>query len=183
MEWSYPLLEQRNLLSIGYSDFGAEPTFVSIHQDDWSRVAVTVENRWGKGRQRFYLQRFLEMEQSDRVVIPTWGAFHVCEIADNERLVPTQIEDELKGLRNWQNNCAVIREGYMKTLDENDTSVDLGFFRRVKRVGFDIPREGYADAALTSRMKVRQANVKITDLSESVEDAISRHEVLLSVEH
>ena len=146
------------------------PEFVPKHQGDWSKIAITVE-----GRQRFCLQRFLQMEQGDRVVVPTWGAFHLLEITDSERLAPTQIEDELKGLRNWQNHCAVIREGYIRTVDENDSSVDLGFFRRVKKIGFDIPREGYADAALTSRMKVRQANVKITDLSESIEDAISRY--------
>ena len=108
--------------------------------------------------------------------MPTWGAFHVYEIADDERLIPTQIEHELKGLRNWQGNCAVIREGYMKTLNEKDPSVDLGFFRRVKELELGIPREGYADATLTSRMKVRQANVQITELSESIEDSIRRHQ-------
>ena len=127
MEWSYPLLEQRNLLSIGWSEFGAKPKFVSKHQDDWSKVAVTVEGEWDKVRQRFCLQRFLEMERGGQVVVPTWGAFHVFEIVDAERLVPAHIEDELNGLRNWQNNCAVIRKGYMKALDENDSSVDPGF--------------------------------------------------------
>ena len=175
-EWSYPLLEHRNLLSIGWSDFGAKPEFVSEHQGDWSRVADTVEHEFCKVRSRFGLQRFLEMEQGDRVVVPTWGAFHVYEIADDERLVPTDIEDELKGLRNWQGNSAVIRERYMKTLGEKDPSVDLGFFRRVKQVELGISREEYADATLTSRMKVRQANVQITELSESIEDSIRRHQ-------
>ena len=175
MEWSYPLLEQRGLLSIGWAGFRARPEFVSEHQDDWSRVADTVEGLWGKLRQRFGLQRFLEMEQGDRVVVPTWGAFHVYKIANSERLVPAQIGEELKHLRNWQDNCAVVREGYMETVDEDGTRVDLGFFRRVTGIELGIPREGYADAALTSRLKVRQTNVEITDLRDSIENAIRRH--------
>ena len=175
MEWSYPLLEHRGLLSIGFADFGARPGFLSEHRDDWSRVADTVEGAWGKFRQRFGLQRFLEMEHGDRVVVPTWGAFHVYEIADNERLVPAQIGDELKELRNWQDDCAVVRNGHMKTLGEEETRVDLGFFRRVSGIELGIPREGYADAALTSRLKVRQTNVEITDLCKSIENAIRRH--------
>lgn len=175
MEWSYPLLEQRGLLSIGWAGLGARPGFVSEHRDDWSRVADTVEGLWGKLRQRFGLKRFLEMEQGDRVVVPTWGAFHVYKIADSERLVPAQIEKELKEIRNWQDKLAVIREGYIETLGEEGTRVDLGFFRRVSGIELGIPREGYADAALTSRLKVRQTNVEITDLRESIENAIRRH--------
>ena len=176
MEWSYPLLEQRNLLSIGWSDFGAKPNFVSEHQDDWSRVADTVEGEWGKQRNRYSLQRFLEMKQGDRVVVPTFGAFRVYEIADDVRLVPTQIEGELKNLRNLDDQCAAIREGYMKMLDERDVRVDLGFFRRVKKVKVDIPREKYADAPLTRRMKARQTNLFITDLKKNIEEAIRRYE-------
>ena len=175
-EWSYPLLEQRGLLSIGFSHFGSRPGFVSGHQDDWSSVADTVEAEWGKFRQRFGLMRFLEMEQGDRVVVPTWGAFHVCTVSDNERLVPAQIGGDLTDLRNWHDTNAVIREGYIVQQDTEGTSrIDLGFFRRVTHVELGIPREGYADAALTSRMKVRQTNVEITDLSESIENAIGRH--------
>ena len=173
-EWSYPLLDE-GLLSIGWSDFGARSGFVSEHRNDWSKVADTVEKLRGKVRSRFGLQRFLEMEQGDRVVVPTWGAFHVYEIADNERLVPAQIEDELKKLRNWQDNCAEVREGYIETLGEKKARVDLGFFRRVSEIELEIPREGYADAALTSRLKVRQANVEITDLCKSIKNAIERH--------
>ena len=59
--------------------------------------------------------------------------------------------------------------------DEEGTSVDLGFFRRVVPLARDIPRDGYADAKLTSRMKVQQTNVEITDLQESIENAIVRY--------
>ena len=173
MEWSYPLLDGRCLLSIGWADFGCLPDFVLKHQDDWSKVSRTIEDEWGKIRSRFGLQRFLEMEQGDRVVIPTWGAFHVYNVADNVRLVPAQIENDLKDLKSWQDKGAVIRDGY---IEEQDERVNLGFFRRVEPIARAIPRDGYADAALTSRMKVRQTNVEITDLRCSVENAVRRYE-------
>ena len=173
MEWSYPLLDDRCLLSIGWADFGCRPDFVPEHQDDWSKVSRTIEGTWGKIRPRFGLQRFLEMEQGDRVVVPTWGAFHVYSVADNVRLVPAQIEDDLKDLKGWQGKRAVIRAGY---IEEQNERVDLGFFRRVEPIVRAVPREGYADGALTSRLKVRQTNVEITDLAASVENAIARYE-------
>ncbi|MCY4303349.1 MAG: restriction endonuclease, partial [Aestuariivita sp.] len=117
------------------------------------------------------LKRFLEMEQGDRVIIPIWGAFHIYEIQDNSRLNPIQIEDELKGLKSWDGNGAVIQEGYI-----NDGSVvDLGFFRRVRVIATAISRNDYAAAALTSRLKVRQTNVEITDFKESIENAYDHY--------
>jgi len=45
------------------------------------------------------------------------------------------------------------------------------FYRKVKSVLLNIPREGYADQGLYSRMKIRQTNADITDSAESVENA------------
>lgn len=125
MEWSYPLLDQRNLLSIGWSDFGCRRDFVRKHQDDWSSVPCTIEREWGKARARFGLQRFLEMEQGDWVVVPSWGIFHVYRVVDNDRLVPEQIEVELEGIKSWNDKSATIRNGF---LEEQGTRVDPGSF-------------------------------------------------------
>ena len=115
------------------------------------------------------------MEQGDRVLIPTWGAFHVYRVADNHRLVPVDIVNHLKDLKSWNDKNAVIRDRcIVEQNGEEPEPVDLGFFRRVEPLERDIPRADYADAALTSRMKVRQANVEITDLCSQVEDAIAR---------
>ena len=177
MEWSYPLLDDRGLLSIGWSGLGARPDFVPQHQHDWSMVSSTIEGEWGKVRSRFGLQRFLEMEHGDWVVVPTWGAFHVYRVADNERLVPGQIAEHLNDLQSWHGKSAVIREGRIEEQSRDGSSViDLGFFRRVEPLARDIPRNDYADAALTARMKVRQTNVEITDLRESIEEGIKRYE-------
>ena len=73
-EWSHPLLDEKHLLSIGWADYGASRDFLAQHEDKWSSVASTVERDYPKARPRFGLQRFLEMAQGDRVVVPTWGA-------------------------------------------------------------------------------------------------------------
>lgn len=175
-EWSYPLLAKRRLLSYGWSHFAAQTNFVAHHQAmNWDGVPQAVADEWGAVPQRYGLQRFLQMNFRDRVVVPKWGAFHVYEIASNERLVPADIEEEIVGLESWNATTAVIRNGYLTEIVGHDSNViDLGFFRRVTPIAQDVPREGYANAALTSRMKARQANLSIDDLQESVENAITR---------
>ena len=177
MEWSHPLLDHRRLLSIGWAEFGARPSFVRQLRHDWSKVSNIVEGEWGKVRSRFGLQRFLEMEHGDWVVVPTWGAFHVYRVSDHERLVPGQIGDHLTSVRSWHGKSAVIREGRIEEQSGDGSRViDLGFFRRVEPLARDIPRNEYADAALTARMKVRQTNVEITDLRDSIEESIKRYD-------
>lgn len=175
-EWSYPLLAERNLLSYGWSHFAAQPNFVARHQAaDWTDVPDAVAQEWGQVTQRFALQRFLQMNDGDRVIVPTWKAFHVYEIADDERRVPTDIEEDLIGLESWNGTTAVIRDGYLaEIVGDESPNIDLGFFRRVRSIARNISREGYADAALMSRMKAQQANLNIDDLQESVEHAIAQ---------
>lgn len=173
-QWSYPLLEQKGLLSIGWADFGIRKGFVSEHEDDWSKVPRTIEDEWGKVKSRFCLQRFLEMKKGDRVVVPTWGAFHLYEVFDDERLVAAQID--VGGLHNSQQHAAEVGDdGYLYN-SKSGKNVDLGFFRRVKVVARSISRADYADADLTRRMKVRLTNVNVTDLKQSIEYAIREHE-------
>ena len=178
LEWSDPLLKDENLLSIGWADFAASE-YWSPDPQDMSHIPKNVgkyyeEEGWDIPRQRFGLQRFLQMTQEDRVIVPTWGAFHVYEVADNKCLVTSDIEKNLQDLKSWSGKSAFIENKYLMEAngEKNKTAIDLGFFRRVKEVQREIPRAGYADAALTSRMKVRQANVEITDLSKNIEEAI-----------
>ena len=80
-ELAYPLLE-RGILSIGWSDF-ATREFVNRHQSNgWKDVPgeIASDPEYGKTRSRFGLQRFLQMNVCDRVVIPSWGTFHVYEV-------------------------------------------------------------------------------------------------------
>ena len=181
LRWSDPLLKEKNLLSIGWAGFAASD-YWSPEPQDMSHIPQNVgiyceEQGWRISRSRFGLQRFLQMREGDRVVVPTWGAFHVYEVTDDECLVARDIEQELRNLKSWSGKCAFVEGEYLKESngkkDKTTTvDVDLGFFRRVKKIQREISRAGYADAALTSRMKVRQTNVEITKLSASIDKAI-----------
>lgn len=174
--WSNPLLKEKNLLSIGWADF-ANSEYWQPHQDKPSHIPEAVDKwcrskGWGKFRGRHGLKRFLEMKEGDRVIVPTWGAFHVYEIAENKYMIAKEVKDFIDDLKSWSGKKALINDGYLFENDDQKKKLDLGFFRLVKKVQRSIPRSGYADSALTSRMKVRQTNVEITDLRQSVEQAI-----------
>lgn len=174
--WSHPLLAERNLLSYGWSKLAAKPGFIALHQErDWDGVPDAVANVYGAVNMRFGVQRFLQMSDGDRVVVPTWGAFHVYEIASDVRLVPADIEQDLEGLESSNGTTATIRDGYFRErVGDEYRVIDLGLFRRVNLIARKVPREGYADAALMSRLKARQANLQIDDLQESIENAIAQ---------
>lgn len=57
-------------------------------------------------------------------------------------------------------------------IEGEEKPLDIGFLRKVSVVCKDIPRDGFADAALTSRMKVRQTNTDISDLAENLHRAV-----------
>lgn len=173
-ELAYPLLE-RGILSIGWSDF-ATREFVSIHRPKgWEEVprAIDSEPGWEKTRSRFGLQRFLQMNVDDRVVVPSWETFHVYEVESDERLIAVDLD--LRSLKTWDGHVVRREDGqlYEYRDGQRQRHIDLGFFRRVREVEKDIPRSGYADNALSARLKVRQTNVEITDIRKSVEEAIA----------
>ena len=142
-EWSHPLLDERGLLSIGWADYGASPDFLNQHDGRWSTVASTVAREYPGARPRFGLQRFLEIEQGDRVIVPIWGAFHVYCVTDNERLTARDIRVDFDGLRSWRGKGAVIApDGYVREPDGDGQVIDLGFFRRVQPIARAIPRDG-----------------------------------------
>lgn len=173
---AHPLLD-RGILSIGWSNF-ATPEFISTHQAmGWKNVPVAIEAEWGKMRSRFCLQRFLQMNKGDRVIVPSWGSFHVYDIASDKRLIAANLD--LHGLKTWQGHHAQCdARGQIGYQDGNGQwrSIDLGFFRDVKPVARDICRSKYADNKLISRLKVRQTNVNINDLQQNVNEAIDRGE-------
>ena len=174
-ELSHRLLE-RGILSIGFSDF-ATHEFVSGHQGkEWRDVPSAIEKEWGKFRPRFSLQRFLQMNKGDRVVVPTWRHFHVYEVDSDKRLIADDLD--LNNLKTSHGHAVRRENGHLYIKDKDgqlmEGEIDLGFFREVKEVEKDIPRADYADNALINRLKVRQTNVEISDIQESVKKAISR---------
>ena len=171
-EFSHPLLE-RGILSVGWSYFGT-PEFVSSHRaKGWEDVPEAIEQQFGKRKSRFGLRRFLQMNVGDRVVVPSWGTFHVYDVVSDERLIAADLD--LRDLKTWEGHVVQIEKGELCYEGNGHRSwIDLGFFRQVRQVAKDIPRAGYADDALIRRLKVRQTNVEINDIRENVDEAITR---------
>lgn len=171
-EVASPLLEQ-GYLSIGFSDFSENDFITAICKDNgWQVFEDYFDDYWGKRpRTRTNLWRFVvEMTEGDWVVVPGWGTFSVYEITSKMALPVSEIN--LPNLKDWHgNNLAKKSDGLLYT--DTDEPIDLGFVREVKLIKKDISRYDYADAALTSRMKIRSTNANISDLKESVEKAIT----------
>ena len=174
-EWSFPLLEQNNLLSIGFFEV-ANPDFLEQHQQhNWEQVATEVadyyEPRWGyRPLSPHSLQKFLQMDEGDTVVVPDWGTFHVYQVASEVRMVPATLPDAF-----WIDNAEIryLDEGKLCSQDPQE-EIDLGFFREVELVERNISRADYADASLTKRLKARQTTLDITDLEINITQAIDR---------
>ncbi|MDR2120208.1 MAG: restriction endonuclease [Tannerella sp.] len=185
-EVSYPLLDE-GYLSIGWSDF-SKPEFIkkSLGENGRNYFNKTIQNEWGNlPRNRYSLWHFIaEMKTGDWVVVPKTGTFSIFEITDDNVLsVPELLQ--LTAVKDLSGNAIEMgKNGYLyKKGGAANDPVDLGFFRRIKPVATEIPRYDYADAALTARMKIRQASADISDLKGSVEKALAtfKQEKLLNI--
>jgi predicted Mrr-cat superfamily restriction endonuclease len=170
-EVAYPLLEN-GYLSIGYSDF-SEPDFIkdSCGENAWQLFEKYFDDNWGqRPKNRHNLWRFVaEMRKGDLIVVPSWGTFSVYELTED--MAEPVAEIKLSDIKDWHgNNIEKNEDGllYRKTGEH----IDLGFVRKVKLIKKDIPRYEYADAALTSRMKIRSTNADMSDLKGSIEKAL-----------
>ena len=170
MEFAHPLLFTHNYLSIGWSDFSEDAFVLDVKNRGENAIDEAMQNAgWGLPRNRWNLWRFIKgMAKGDIVVVPTWGEFSLFEIADDEVLSNESMDASI--FQNWNGKMASrYEDGYFH--NEEGNIIDLGFYRKVKPVLLHIPREGYTDQELYSRMKIRQTNADISDLKESIEYA------------
>lgn len=168
-ELSYPLLN-KGFLTIGFSDFTENEFIEKTLLNDWGYINEKFKNMWGViPRTRHGLYNFLHFKKGDIVIVPSWGTFFVCEIIDEKPLLigDTFSED----LKTWDNKKVIKINNFLAREDNN--IFDLGFARKVNILFRDVSREKFADARLTSRMKIRQTNAQINDLKESIENSIS----------
>lgn len=170
---STPLLFERNILSIGWSDF-SEENFIENYEVEFDKRF----KEWGYPRNRHCLKRFLrEMKKGDIVLVPTPYQFSIFEIVGEK---PYSCEKlNLNGLRDWNGNEVEYIDGPQgKFIYQKNTKkiIDVGFFWDVKPIKTKISR-GYADGPLCSRMKIQQINSNITSLSANVEEALKRAEL------
>ena len=172
-EVSYPLL-WKNKLSIGFSDFATQEFIDKVLEPKtwekrWQVLETEVEEMWGnRPRTRHNLWRFIEgFKKGDRVIVPSWGVFSVYEIVSDK---PKPISElDIPDLKDW-NKKKLHFKGNQMYRDENH--IDLGFYWEVKPLEINMSRKDFADAPLTSRMKIRTTNCNILNLKESVEKAM-----------
>lgn len=172
-ELSYPLLN-KGFLTIGFSDFTDDEFIDKVKAGDWAYFNEQFREKWGSvPRTRHNLWNFLRMSKGDIVIVPSWGTFFVCEI---ESEVPLKIgETYSEGLKTWGDKV-VSRNGNFLVSEQGKT-YDLGFAWKVKVLHKNISRDKFADAKLTSRMKIRQTNANINDLKLSVEKSIENYSI------
>jgi hypothetical protein len=170
-ELSYPLLE-KEFLTIGFSDCTSKEFVDRVLQDDWDYFNNEFQTNWGSvPRNRHTLWRFLRFEKGDIVIVPSWGTFSVCEIVDDRPFLINETYTE--DLKTWTGRIVTTDGTHL--ISENGNVYDLGFARKVKVLHKDISRAKFADALLTSRMKIRQTNSSVNDLRESIEKSISNY--------
>lgn len=173
---SHPLLFDHNKLTIGFSDFSSQKFIDDVLEPEHYLERLYVVDRyvrdlWGgketEHRTRYNIWRFLEgFKRGDYVIVPTHGKFSVFKLLGNPLPIGNlQIDD----LKDWNNTTVAVD----KLLKIDNNSLDIGFYWEVEPIELWIERYEYADAQLTSRMKIRTTNTLITELKESVDRAIN----------
>ena len=165
-------------LSIGWCDFSNEKFLCTIRQREESVFNKMFMEEWGYyPRNRYNLWRFVNsMQAGDYVVVPQANEFTVCKLLDDIIFTNESIDDGL--LVDWSGHHLkkeLDEYGVYRLFNEYGNQVDLGYYRRIEIVQAGIPRRGYVNQDLYSRMKIRQTNAWITDLKESVETSIARY--------
>ena len=178
-EAAHPLLE-RNYLTIGFSDLSSPDLIdnLTTKSDEEGRhyLDQRCQEEYGElRRNRHFLRMFVaDMKAGDWVLVPKQGVFSIYEITEDR---PFCIRDlDAVGLREWGladgHPLVVTENGFLRGGGEE---IDLGFARRVRPIQTDIARTSFADAALTSRMKVFGTTADISDLEASVRRSIDAH--------
>lgn len=160
------LLNDCNLLSIGWSYFSTKEKLSIILVEGVD--AIYNREGWPLTRNRWNLWRFVkQMKKGDYVVVPGWKHFSIYEIVSDEVLCNSQLDKEYLA----QKGYSIPDNHYI--LNQEKKSIDLGFYREVKPVKVNLPREGYALQALASRMKIRQTNALLpSEIAKEVDEAL-----------
>ena len=170
-----PLLFTHHFLSIGWSNFSSDAFVRQVQTEGETAIESAMQAEgWGLPKNRWNLWRFImKMKKGDIVLVPTSQEFSLFEIEDDVIYSNDSIDSSV--LLDWNGKQAIRQEnGYY--YNENGQPIDLGFYRRVKPILYNIPRMGFADQNLISRMKIRQTNADISDLKESIEIAKKAYE-------
>lgn len=143
-----------------------------VNEDDWNAFNGQFQELWGKvPRARHSLWRFLKFKKGDIVIVPGRGTFSVCEIMDERPITISQTYSD--DLQTWGKQKVVLDGSLL--VSEKGKVFDLGFARKIRMLHKQVSRAKFADAKLTSRMKIRQTNGSLNDLKKSVDKSIAHY--------
>lgn len=172
---AHPLLFKHNILTIGFSDFSSQQFIDDVlepshYSDRLGVVDNYVASNWGRPqnfRSRYSIWRFIEgFRDGDMVLVPTQGKFSVFKLLGNPKPIGNL---KIQNLKDWHDQTIEIK----KLAIRNDEELDIGFYWEVEPVELWIERNEYADAALTSRMKIRTTTNWLQGFDESIQRAIA----------
>lgn len=166
-EWevSYALLKH-GYLSLGWAEVSGKDIIASVENNSFNSFCETANI--ARYRSRWNIWYFAHFKPGDIVVVPQFsGMFEIFEVIEGIKPVGQlefmEFDDEI--------GTQIILKDSLLYADNK--LIDIGFICKVKPIGESVPRANFADSALTSRMKMRQTNGEITDISHSVEKAIN----------
>lgn len=142
--------------------------------DSWKAIEGIIREEFGYyPRNRFCLDRFLnQMKQGDWVVVPRpGGEFSMYEITDDRAYPFKDIPDS--EFQAYLNRLERQEDGFWKRMGSKE-DLDLGFFRKVRKILDWSSKKDYVGARLTARMKYQMANIGLDDLREDVENTYSK---------
>lgn len=164
-EITYPLFD-KGYLSHGWSYLMNTDILDQIRSGGKTAFNQFMNERNETSRSRWNLWNFSQFEVGDKIVVPFDREFAVCEVT--RRATPVTILQGEQLLSRRGESLVITDKGIFGALDSQP--YDVGFVVGIREL-IRLPRD-YADAALIARMKIRQANADINDLSDSVEAAM-----------
>lgn len=120
------------------------------------------------------LAHFLSIQKGDYIVVPLTGrTFTICEALDSAIEIPN-LKDSLDNILSSR-GVPIVRDddGWLRENDVKDVA-ELGFIIHIHLLTDEILRSEYADAALTSRMKIRCTTASINDIQDNVLGSLQR---------
>ena len=173
LKLSHPLLFRHQILCTGWLSLSFDE-FVERSRVDAKYFNKTFKQTYTTLRNRRSLERFLKMKKGDFVVVPTWGKFSIYEIED-DNIYTVESLNKIIAIDNMKDRAdKPIHADQKKHLrDVNNKIIDLGFFRKVKRV-IELVSRSECDQLLYKKMRAHQTNISLNDIKSSVDAIIAK---------
>ena len=170
-EISYVLFDEKGYLSLGWSSYSKTRILDAARKSEaeFEKTYKTINN--DKNKSRWNMWYFASFQVDDIVVVPRYdGEFSICKVLEIAKPIG-EIQAEVGEFFDKKDQRITWDNGLLRRDGDNDT-IDLGFVVRIEILR-TLKRNEYAYSALNSRMKMRQTNGDVSDLSGSIEAALA----------